>query len=491
MANEGGEPVCDVFGRPFVLPVDAEHRATKLKILSAANPHMRQFHASWFSFFTTFVSTFAVAPLMSYVKADLKLTKEDIGNSGVASVSATVIFRNIMGVVCDRVGPRYGMALLMLATIPAVVGIMFVQNAVGFIVCRAVIGCGLATFVASQFWQPTMFAPPIVGLANATAAGWGNLGGGVTQLLMPVVFVAIQKASGSSDNLTWRLSMMVPAVMHLFAALLTMSARDMPDGNYRQLEKAGAKKKGDSLEALKIGWTNVNALILVLTYGCCFGVELTMNNIASLYFQEYHGMPVVTAGLLASLYGLMNLFARSVGGIMSDWADLKYGMRGRLWCLWILQTGEGVACVLLGLATGAGVAVCVTIMVIFSLFVQAAEGASYGAVPFVSKEALGVVSGMIGAGGNLGAVINTSLWFRGRYETDTGIVYMGIYIVAVTALCFALYFPESGGMLFKAGSLPYNPQLYKTKKEMGASIDFSKGCAVKDGPAEAEQETTV
>mmetsp|Transcript_14667 Transcript_14667/g.46158 ORF Transcript_14667/g.46158 Transcript_14667/m.46158 type:complete len:342 (-) Transcript_14667:476-1501(-) len=341
MANEGGEPVCDVFGRPFVLPVDAEHRATKLKILSAANPHMRQFHASWFSFFTTFVSTFAVAPLMSYVKADLKLTKEDIGNSGVASVSATVIFRNIMGVVCDRVGPRYGMTLLLLSTIPAVVG------------------------------------------------------------------------------------------------------------------------------------------------------ELTMNNIASLYFQEYHGMPVVTAGLLASLYGLMNLFARSVGGIMSDWADLKYGMRGRLWCLWILQTGEGVACVLLGLATGAGVAVCVTIMVIFSLFVQAAEGASYGVVPFVSKEALGVVSGMIGAGGNLGAVINTSLWFRGRYETDTGIVYMGIYIVAVTALCFALYFPESGGMLFKAGSLPYNPQLYKTKKEMGASIDFSKGCAVKDGPAEAEQETTV
>jgi len=188
-----------------------------------------------------------------------------------------------------------------------------------------------------------------------------------------------------------------------------------------------------------------------------------MNNIASLYFQEYHDMPVVTAGLLSSLYGLMNLFARSIGGLMSDWADARWGMRGRLWCLWIIQTLEGVACVLLGLATKGGVVVCVAIMILFSLFVQAAEGASYGVVPFISVEALGVVSGMIGADGNLGAVINTSLWFRGHFETDTGIVYMGIYIIAVTSLCFFLYFPESGGMLFKAGSLRYDPQRYKGK----------------------------
>ena len=39
-----------------------------------------------------------------------------------------------------------------------------------------------------------------------------------------------------------------------------------------------------------------------------------------------------------------------------------------------------------------------TLMILFSIFVQAAEGLHYGVVPYVSRPALGVVSGMVGAG---------------------------------------------------------------------------------------------
>ena len=53
----------------------------------------------------------------------------------------------------------------------------------GFIVCRCLIGFSLAAFVCSQTWCAQMFSRSIIGVANATAAGWGNLGGGITNLV--------------------------------------------------------------------------------------------------------------------------------------------------------------------------------------------------------------------------------------------------------------------------------------------------------------------
>merc|ERR1711933_552246 len=72
-----------------------------------------------------------------------------------------------------------------------------------FILIRTMIGCAGASFVTNQFWCSLMFAPNIVGTANATAAGWGNLGGGVTQVFMVLVLFQPFKDAGMEPDTAW------------------------------------------------------------------------------------------------------------------------------------------------------------------------------------------------------------------------------------------------------------------------------------------------
>jgi nitrate/nitrite transporter NarK len=62
--------------------------------------------------------------------------------------------------------------------------------------------------------------------------------------------------------------------------------------------------------------------------------------------------------------------------------------------------------------------VTMLVMILFSICVQMAEGLHFGVVPYVSRPALGVVSGMVGAGGNAGAVVGSKLIVAGTKATD-------------------------------------------------------------------------
>merc|ERR1719163_1679530 len=168
---------------------------------------------------------------------------------------------------------------------------------------------------------------------------------------MPFIYDAMLGITGNDVSRSWRLCFIVPLVMHFLSSACILTGQDLPDGNYGALEKKGVKQKLDGWMVVKLGASNINAWILTLTYGLCFGIELTMNNKAVLYFYTYYGVPPRTAGVLGSCFGLMNLFARSWGGLLSDAANKKFGMRGRLWAMWIVQSLEGVMCILMASMT--------------------------------------------------------------------------------------------------------------------------------------------
>lgn len=424
---------------------DQDDRATTIKLCSFARPHMRAFHMSWWGFFIAFFIWFAIAPLLTEIKADLGLSKQQVWTSSIVGVGGTIAMRFILGPACDKWGARIPMAaLLCLGSIPtACTGL--VNSSAGLIVLRLFIGTVGGSFVMCQYWSSRMFAKEVVGTANALCGGWGNLGGGVTQLIMGSgLFPLFKIFTNGNSTLAWRTVSIVPAVVGFgTGVMIYYISDDSPKGNYSELKKHGQMAEVSAAGSFRQGALNINTWLLFIQYACCFGVELTMNNAAALYFKDKFELTTESAAAIASIFGFMNLFARGLGGFLSDVGNKYMGMRGRLWAQTICLLGEGILVLVFAQTNSLGAAI--TVMVFFSLFVQAAEGTSYGIVPYVDPPVTGVLSGIIGAGGNTGAVC-FGLGFRNLAYKDA-FTLMGWTIIGSCALSFLIFIKGHAGLV--------------------------------------------
>jgi MFS transporter, NNP family, nitrate/nitrite transporter len=420
--------------------VTIRHKATAIKLRDFHSVPMRAFHMTWIAFFLCFFGWFGIAPLMPVIRDELHLTKEQVANSAIAAVAVTIFVRILMGWLCDRIGPRRAYAwLLVLGSLP-VMGIGLSRSYWSFLIFRLAIGAIGAAFVITSYHTSVMFAPNVVGTANATTAGWGNLGGGVTQFAMPLLFSAFMSL-GAGSWWSWRLAMLLAgAALCCTGIAYYFLTQDTPDGDLKKLRAGQGPVAPRSAGEFRNVLGDPRVWALALLYAASFGIELTIDNFAALYFTDYFHLSLGLAGVVASTFGMMNLFARALGGIVSDRCNRVWGLRGRALLLSGTIGAEGLAMMLFSRMHTLPLAIAT--MMLTGLFVKMSNGANYAVVPFLNKRAIGAVAGIVGAGGNTGAVLAGFLFKTPSLTYPQAFLILGSLILLCSASAFAVRFSE-------------------------------------------------
>ncbi len=141
------------------------------------------------------------------------------------------------------------------------------------------------------------------------------------------------------------------------------------------------------------------------TYVANFGAELAVVSMLPAFFEGTFTVTPATAGLIASSFAFVNLFARPMGGLISD------KLRNRKMVMTGYMVGISIGFLGMGFIDSAWpIWVAVAITVLCSIFVQGAEGATFAIIPLISRRMTGQVAGMAGAFGNVGAVLYLVLY---------------------------------------------------------------------------------
>ncbi|KAK4113376.1 nitrate transporter [Canariomyces notabilis] len=485
----------DLWRTPEVNPVNKKARS--VPILNPIDRHGRVFFFSWMGFMLAFWAWYTFPPLLSVtIKKDLNLTSEEVANSNIVSLVATLLVRFAAGPLCDLLGSRKVFSLILLVgSIP--IGLApLIKDATGLYIIRFFIGILGGSFVPCQVWCTGWFDKNVVGTANALSGGWGNAGGGITYFIMPAVYDSLVHRHGHTSGEAWRITFIVPLVCLITCGLgLLFLCDDTPMGKWSDrhenvqqnletqgisgkvvaitgniadreppssstspsrapsdIEKADPEKpkltgdltvteaietaQGETVvkptfrDSLPVVFS-LHALFHTATYACSFGGELAVNSILGAYYlKNFPHLGQTNASNYAALFGFLNFVTRPLGGVVGD---MLYNYFGRnLWLkkIWIHVCGllTGALLILIGMLDPHDLGTMVGLIVLMAVFHEAGNGANFALVPHVYPHANGVLSGLTGAGGNLGGVVFAIIF---RYM-DNGTNYAkGFWVIGI------------------------------------------------------------
>jgi MFS transporter, NNP family, nitrate/nitrite transporter len=463
------------------------------------NREIKALHLTWIAFFMCFYVWFNMAPLASsMLKTADWLTKDDLRLFAIANVALTIPARILVGMALDRFGPRRVFSILMvLMAIPTLV-FAFGDSKEQLFIARLVLSSIGASFVVTIHMVALWFPPRSIGFAEGFAAGWGNFGSAAAAMTLPTIALTF---FGGPEGWRWAIatSGIVIAVYGVFywfaitdgptkdthkkprkvAALEVSSYRDLVMLAIMTVPLVGilgvlvwrVHRTGyiDDMTA----WACYFAIAVVIlyqlyqvfrvnlpilkkgvpaddrypfssvaalntTYFANFGAELAVVSMLPMFFEETWGLTAAAAGLIASTFAFVNLFARPMGGLVSD----RFGNRRFVMMAYMLGIAIGFA--LMGLMNSKWpLVVAVAITIGCSFFVQGAEGATFGIVPSIKRRLTGQISGMAGAYGNVGAVFYLFIFMFVDASTFFLIIAAGAFISWIVCYLW-LKEPEGG-----------------------------------------------
>ena len=429
--------------------VDRGYRAKELRFFSFKRPFMRAFHASWICFFASFFVQFSQAPLLPEIKNSLNLTKSDIWWTNVWMMVGGVPMRFLLGPLCDKYGARTIMCTVVaLAAVPCALTGYVAVNVTTLTVVRFLLGA-MDSFVPSQYWITCHFVREVGGTAMAVSGGLGASGAGVTQLVTGslVYSILFHFLDGNAD-LAWRWTLLAPAVLALLVAWYFYHySDDCPLGNFDEVKKAGLMMERSAVDSFRAGVYNLNSWILCAQFAGSCGVDFTMCNGTALYYHFRFEQTVAASGAMAFLYGISAIFARGLGGWLSDAVDSKFSLRGRLWVQLVCMLVQGSLNIWFARTSNLIHSLC--ILVVWSIVIQMSMGSCYGIVPYVDSPNTGSIAGIVGAGGNFGAALLAFIFMKVDYAV--AMEYMGWFTIVLALISPCIVIRGYRGILWDGG----------------------------------------
>jgi len=483
-----------------VLQILEQHKMSQqLNILDFSKANIRILHYTWFAFFMTFVVWLGLGPIMPFIKEALDLTDQQAKVLLILNVAMTIPARIIVGMLVDKLGPR-----IMYTSILILGGLISIAFAWSgsyeqLALLRFLSGFIGAGFVVGIRMIGEWFPAKQTGLAQGIYGGWGNFGAAGAAFTLPFIASMVGDANG------WRIALTVASIATIvYGVLYYTRVSNTPKGStYFKPKKTGAMEitsGGDlvlymlmniplflalgvltwklsptnmgligegatwiiysalvaiyGVQIWKIWHVNSHVLkkpvpelhrykfkqvaILDCAYLVTFGTELAVVSMLAMFYVSWFDVPKVTAALLAGIYPFINLVARPGGGWISD-------KIGRKLTLGIVFASITASFLILGLVDkNWPVWVVVTVTIIAGIFSKAGSGAVYAMVPLVQRRMTGQIAGMVGAFGNVGAVI--FLTVNSLVDYDQFFLFIGIVSAFVFLLILAFLEEPKGQM---------------------------------------------